>query len=125
MIGFPCVVMELNTPPVFSNHLAVRILPLVQPITPRRTQFYNMLTTNCTTPILMHSHVNPDHLPFSWKVLLSGYVPEYVYDAGRLDTSLPFSELFRQSHINARAQAADQAPDFSRDIRRGLPPVDF
>ena len=73
----------------------------------------------------MHSHVNPDHLPFSWKVLLSGCVPEYVYDAGRLDTSLAFSELFRQSHINARAQAADQAPDFSTDIRRGLPPADF
>ena len=34
-------------------------------------QFYNTLTTNCTTTILMHSHVNPDHLPFSWKVLLS------------------------------------------------------
>jgi len=84
-------------------------------------QFYNTLTTNCTTTILMHSHVNPDHLPFSWKVLVSGYVPEYVYDAGRLDTSLPFSELFRHSHINARAQSADQAPDFSRYIRSGLP----
>jgi len=112
MIGCPCVVMELNTPPVLSNHLAVRILPFVQPITPRRAQFHNTLTTNCTTTILMHSHVNPDHLPFSWKVLLSGYVPDYVYDAGRLDTSLAFSELFRQSHINARAHAADQAPVF-------------
>lgn len=84
-------------------------------------QFYNTLTTNCTTTILMHSRVNPDHLPFSWKVLLSGYVPEYVYEAGRLDTSLPFSELFRQSHINARAHAADQAPDFSTLIRKALP----
>ena len=84
-------------------------------------QFYNTLTTNCTTTILMHSHVNPDHLPFSWKVLLSGYVPEYVYEAGRLDTSLTFSELFQQSHINSRAQAADHTPDFSREIRRGLP----
>jgi len=86
-------------------------------------QFYNTLTTNCTTTILMHSHVNPDHLPFSWKVLVSGYVPEYVYDTGRLDTSLPFSELFQQSHINTRAHAADQAPDFSRLIRSALPPA--
>ena len=84
-------------------------------------EFYNTLTTNCTTTILMHTHVNPDHLPFSWKVLLSGYVPEYVYDAGRLNSSLSFSNLFLQSHINARAQAADQAQDFSRFIRDGLP----
>jgi hypothetical protein len=84
-------------------------------------EFYNTLTTNCTTTILMHTHVNPDHLPFSWKVLLSGYLPEYVYEAGRLNTSLPFPVLFQHSHINARAQAADQAPDFSRYIRSGLP----
>jgi len=89
----------------------------------KQPQFYNTLTTNCTTTILMHSHVNPDHLPFSWKVLVSGYVPEYVYDAGRLDTSLPFSELFLQSHINTRAHAADQAPDFSRLIREALQPA--
>ena len=43
------------------------------------------LTTNCTTNIWLHSRVNPDHLPFSWKILASGYVPEYLYEAGRLD----------------------------------------
>lgn len=30
---------------------------------------------------------NPEHLPFSWKILLSGYVPKYVYDSGVLDQS--------------------------------------
>jgi hypothetical protein len=84
-------------------------------------RFYNTLTTNCTTMILAHAAVNPDHVPLSWKILLSGYAPEYVYDMGRLDRSLPFAELKRRSHINAVAQAADQAPDFSRRIRVGLP----
>jgi hypothetical protein len=65
--------------------------------------------------------VNPGHIPFSWKVLLSGYTAEYAYDQGRLDRSLPFEELKRRSHINAAAQAADKAPDFSRRIRAGLP----
>jgi hypothetical protein len=86
-----------------------------------RPEFYNTLTTNCTTNILMHTRVNPGHLAFSWKVLVSGYAPEYVYDNGRLDTSLPFEELKRRSLINAAAQVADQAPDFSRRIRAGLP----
>jgi hypothetical protein len=82
-----------------------------------RPKFYNTLTTNCTTGIWLHTLVNPGHLPFSWKILASGYVPEYAYEAGRLDTSLPFSELKRRAHVNARAKAADHAADFSRLIR--------
>ena len=84
-------------------------------------EFYNTLTTNCTTAILMNTRVNPGSLPFSWKVLLSGYTPAYVYESGRMDQSLPFEELKRRSLVNAAAQAADQAPDFSRRIRAGLP----
>ena len=84
-------------------------------------RFYNTLTTNCTTMILAHTAVNPGHLPYSWKILLSGYTPEYAYEMGRLDQSLPFEELMRRSQVNAAAQAADQAPDFSQRIRAGLP----
>jgi len=84
-------------------------------------EFYNTLTTNCTTAILMNTRVNPDSVPFSWKVLLSGYAPEYAYESGRMDRSLPFEELQRRSLVNAAGQAADQAPDFSRRIRAGLP----
>ena len=86
-----------------------------------RPEFYNSLTTNCTTNIWLQSRVNPDHLPFSWKILISGHVPEYLYESGKLDTSLPFTALQRQSVINPRAQAADQAANFSQRIR--LPPV--
>jgi hypothetical protein len=83
-------------------------------------EFYNSLTTNCSTNIWLNTRVNADHLPFSWKILLSGYIPEYIYEAGRLDTSIPFAELQKRAHINARAQAADKAADFSRRIREGL-----
>jgi hypothetical protein len=86
-----------------------------------RPEFYNTLTTNCTTAILMNTRVNPESLPVSWKVLVSGYTPAYVYESGRIDRSLPFEELQRRSLVNAAAQAADQAPDFSRRIRAGLP----
>jgi hypothetical protein len=84
-------------------------------------RFYNTATTNCTTVIFAHTTVNPGHIPFSWKILLSGYTPEYAYEMGRLDRSLPFEELQRRSHVNPAAQAADAAPDFSRRIRAGLP----
>src|SRR5271165_4560623 len=80
-------------------------------------EWYNTLTTNCTTGIWMNTRINPGHPPFSWKILVSGYVPEYMYEIGRLDHSLPFAELQRHAHVNARARAADKAADFSRQIR--------
>jgi hypothetical protein len=84
-------------------------------------KFYNTLTANCTNVIWMHSRVNPGHLPFSWKILLSGYLPEYIYEQGRMNSDLSFAELQRRSHLNEVALQADQAPDFSRRIRAGLP----
>ncbi len=84
-------------------------------------EFYNTLTTNCTTAIWTNAHVNPSHLALSWKVLASGYVPEYLYENGLLATGgLSFSELKRHAHVNTRAQAADTAADFSRRIREPL-----
>lgn len=79
--------------------------------------FYNTVTTNCTTMILAHAAVNSGSIPYSWKILLSGYAPEYAYERGRLDRSMSFEALRQASHINAAAQAADQAPDFSQRIR--------
>jgi hypothetical protein len=83
--------------------------------------YYNTLTTNCTTSILFHTRMNPESPPLSWKVLLSGYVPDYLYELGRLDTARPFAELEKLSLVNARAHAADRDPIFSQRIRRGLP----
>ena len=83
-----------------------------------RPEFYNTLTTNCTTSIWVNSHVNPGIIPLSWKILATGYVPAYLYEQGLLEaTGVSFAELRERAHVNARAQAADQAADFSRRIR--------
>lgn len=83
-----------------------------------RPEFYNTLADNCTTGIWMNARVNPGHVPLSWKILASGYVPAYLYERGMLDNGLSFAELQRRSHVNERARAADQAADFSRRIRQ-------
>jgi membrane protein implicated in regulation of membrane protease activity len=88
-----------------------------------RPEFYNTVVTNCTANIWLHSRVVPGHLPYSWRILVSGYVPELLYDKGRLDTSLPFAELKRRSRINELARAADRAEDFSRRIRAPIGPT--
>jgi hypothetical protein len=77
-------------------------------------EFYNTLTTNCTTNIWTNNHVNAGRVPLSWKILASGYVPEYLYEQGRLETvGLSFPNKKRMS-MRARA-----APDrgLSRRIR--------
>ena len=87
-----------------------------------RPDFYNTLTTNCTTNIWLNAGVNAERVPFSWKILASGHVPELLYEHGRIQTDdLPFAEVQRRAHINARAQAADGAADFSRRIRESDP----
>lgn len=81
-------------------------------------EFYNTLLDNCTTAIWLNTRINPGHLPFSWKILLSGYLPEYLYESNRLDSRILFPDLQKQAHINDRAHAADQSPEFSRLIRQ-------
>ena len=83
-------------------------------------EFYNTITSNCAGNIWLNANVNPGRVPFSWKILLSGHVPEYLYERGLLDTSVPFPELQRMSRINDRAQAAGDSADYSRLIREGL-----
>jgi hypothetical protein len=84
-------------------------------------EFYNTLTTNCTTDVWLLVRALSDRFPLDWRVLLSGHFPEYLYELGSLDTRLPFPELKARSLINGKAHAADQAPDFSQRIRDGLP----
>jgi len=85
-------------------------------------RFYNTLTTNCTTTILMHTRMNPESPPMSWKILLSGYLPDYPYKLGRIDTAKPFADLEKLSRVNERAQAADKDDaSFSQRLRQGLP----
>jgi len=88
-----------------------------------RPEFYNTLATNCTTNIWLHARGVSGRPPLSWRVLVSGYAPELLYDSGKLESSLPFDELKRRSRINDFAMAADRADDFSQRIRAHLPGV--
>ena len=86
-----------------------------------RPEWYNALTRNCTTAIPTRDGNAPRRCPRTWKVVLPGYLPGWIYDQEVLDTSLPFAELQKRSHINQRGQAADKDPNFSLRIREELP----
>jgi hypothetical protein len=88
--------------------------------TPR---FYNTITVNCTTLVYQMMKRIVGHLPLDYRLLLSGYMPEYVYGVGGLDMRYTLEELRALGHITDRARKADRDPNFSAEIRRGLPPI--
>ncbi|MEI8342623.1 MAG: DUF4105 domain-containing protein [Verrucomicrobiota bacterium] len=81
-------------------------------------EFYNAVTSNCTTNIRTQSAHNS---PWDWRILLNGFADKMMYDRGDFAGDLPFDELKRRAYINPAAQAADAAPDFSQLIRVGRP----
>ena len=84
-------------------------------------EWYNTLTTNCTTDVVRLNRAYGGQARYNWKVLLSGYAPQYAYENGSLDTRIPFEELRKLSYINPKARAVGDDPEFSRKIRESLP----
>jgi hypothetical protein len=83
-------------------------------------EWYNTLTTNCTTDVVRLIRAYGGQARYNWKVLLSGYAPQYAYENGSLDARIPFEELRKLSYINPKARAVGDDPGFSRKIREGL-----
>jgi hypothetical protein len=82
-------------------------------------RFYNSLTTNCTTQVFHMVRAVQPGLPLDYRILLAGYVPQFVYDRGAMAAGIPFEVLRDRSHIRGKAASTD--PDFSRVIRQGVP----
>jgi hypothetical protein len=88
-----------------------------------RPEFYHLLSNSCTINIARYANAAGRVGRFDIRHLFNGLVDSYLYHSGRVDTTLPFDELRRRSLINAAAQAADGAPDFSQRIRQSLPTI--
>jgi hypothetical protein len=86
--------------------------------TPR---FYNSLTTNCTTAIVKIVRLAGIRVPFDWRLIVNGFLPDYLYERGAFDSGIPLDELRARAQISPRAHEVDASPDFSRLIRDGVP----
>ena len=89
-----------------------------------RPEFYHLLTNSCTINIVRYANAAGRVGRLDISHILNGLIDSYLYQSGRLDTTLPFDELRRRSLINEAAQAADGAADFSQRIRASLPTSD-
>src|ERR1700732_2952401 len=87
----------------------------------RTPRFYNTITVNCTTLVYQMMQRIVGYLPLSYRLIFSGYLPEYVYRVGGLDQRYPLEELRARGRISERAAESDRSDTFSADIRRGIP----
>ena len=86
-----------------------------------RPAFYNTFTSNCTTIVhRMARQIDPG-LPWDMRLLLTGYLPEYLQRIGALDPDVPTETLRECARISARARAAPPGADFSQVIRTPQP----
>lgn len=87
----------------------------------RQPRFYDTLTANCTTIVYEMARRIVGGLPLDWRLLASGYLPEYLHAVGGLVPGHTVQDLRSAGRITQRAQAADADPQFSRAIRQGVP----
>ena len=82
--------------------------------------FYNTLTSNCTTIVYRIAKRLDPGLPYDVRLLITGYLPEYLYEIGALDQSVSVQDLRRRGRVTDRAKASLPTDDFSKVIRVGL-----
>ncbi len=114
--------------------------------------WYNTLTSNCTNIIFyMARIVSGERLPWDYRIWVSGWLPNYLYEIGMLDAHpeththpeqnigtekglQPWSmdKWYEQAHVNPKVKgfdnrismngsSANDGSDFSKKIRQGIP----
>ena len=97
--------------------------------------WYNTLTSNCTNIIFyMARIVSGDRLPWDYRIWVSGWLPNYLYDVGMLDAvpekqNQPWSmdTWYERTHINPKSSGFNNlhsianSREFSRQIRQDIP----
>ncbi|MGQ3676113.1 Lnb N-terminal periplasmic domain-containing protein [Xanthobacter sp. TB0139] len=77
-----------------------------------KPEFYQTIATNCTTVIYDLARLVDARLPFDWRILLSGHLPDYLYDLGLIRTDAPLAEVRRDAVIppqNGRSEPFSKA----------------
>jgi len=111
---------RLRTPIPRARALLLSYLEEVNELS-REPRWYNALTHNCTTSILVHTGAAGMRVPLEWELLANGHLPELLYRGGALNKTLPYEELHARSAVSEAGKRAGDAPDWSARIRESLP----
>ncbi|MGG1353659.1 DUF4105 domain-containing protein [Psychrobacter sp. PSP] len=99
--------------------------------------WYNTLTSNCTNIIFyMARIVSGERLPWDYRIWVSGWLPNYLYDVGMLDAkpnsgaqNWSMDTWYERTHINPKVRGFDNlagssvvnSREFSKQIRQDIP----
>jgi uncharacterized protein DUF4105 len=119
--GEQVYIYRLNTPPENAQKL-LREYVLDANALAQKPEFFNSLTSNCTTTVFKLMKAVGSTYPVDWRLIANGYLPEYASERGVLDNDFTLDELREFGHINARANAAGLNGLYSAAIRVGVPP---
>jgi len=110
---------RLRSTPAFRRRLLAAYLADCDRLatTPR---FFHTILTNCATQVIRLVRAAGQGLPFDWRMILTGYIPEYLHRVGLLDAR-PFAVLHLLGGISGHAKLVGDRPDFSAAIREGVP----
>jgi len=111
---------RLRTPPGRTRALLVEYIKQANDlaVNPR---FYNTLTTNCTTAIFDMMRAVTSSIPFDWRIILTGYLPDYLYEHGAVDTRIPLEKLREGADVTDQVDGSLNEVEFSSRIRKGAP----
>lgn len=79
--------------------------------------FYNTATSNCTTIVYRMARRIGRGLRWDPRLLLTGYLADYLYEIGALDRSVSLDELRRRGRVTGRERNGSTEDDYSREIR--------
>ena len=83
---------------IFRRVKAILLQELKQ--TPK---WYNTLTSNCTTIVFdMAQAISHHQYPSDYRLLLSGYLPNYLYDLNAFSHQWTMAQWYDHAHINPK-----------------------
>jgi hypothetical protein len=87
-----------------------------------RPRFYRTILDNCTTVVWKLADRLVPGLPIDYRVILSGYLPEYLYERGALGIHNSLEDLTAQGLLPSHIAYDGTGPSFSAAIRADLQP---
>jgi hypothetical protein len=84
-----------------------------------RPRWFNSVFTNCSRTSILLARYSGIAVPMDWRIIVNGYMPDYLYELGALNTDVPLEELYRLSSISERARAEGLSEGYSAAIRAG------
>jgi len=113
---------RLNASMELARHIFLDYLKEINSLK-EQPEWYNALTSNCTTNIRSHAAPYNPNARLDWRIIVNGYIDEMIYEQNLMDRRLSFPVLKKACHINERARIAGDGSLFPQLIRQGLPGI--